>query len=560
MDAEHLLKQMTLEEKVGQLFLLAFAGHRLDEARLLMEQHLVGGAYISNDNIPTPEAALNLTRELQSYASRTRLGIPLLLGCDQEGAWGVMIPGSSPGPGNMALGATHDPADAFRMYRVIGTELSAVGLNTLLAPCADCNSNPMNSIIGMRSFGEKPQLVGAMTAAAVRGAHEGGVISTVKHYPGHGDTRLDTHRGLPTVDRNREELYAIDLYPFTEGIHAGADIVMTAHIIFSALDAERPATLSPVILQDILRGEMRFDGVILSDSMNMGAMRKNYDPQVSAVQALKAGVDMIMLAEEHYDHNATHYVSQQLALLKAVTQAVETRELPVERINAAVRRILSLKGRLVSGNGSPSGKDADRQRLGVVGSVEHRQVELEAARHAVAVLRDRHGLVPLPEGRPVILVNTTARKSYEPLGSTRGIGPNQTIPAFDLFANELRQRRLISETWSAERVIEGGQTPILNEDAVVVAVTENYPLPGMDFDQSSQPEVIRLLMQSLSERLVVVALRDPYELRYLPELPTYLCAFSFRPSAAQAAAEVLCGEVSPHGHTPVSVPDVGLEV
>jgi len=411
----------------------------------------------------------------------------------------------------------------------------------------------------MRSFGEKPLLVGAMTAAAVRGAREGGVIATVKHYPGHGDTRLDTHRGLPKVDRTRDELYAIDLHPFAEGIKAGADIVMTAHIIFSALDPDRPATLSPVILQDILRGEMHFDGVILSDSMNMGAMRKNYDPQASAVQALRAGVDMIMLAEEHYDHDAAHYVSQQLALLKAVTQAVETRELPVERINDAVRRILSLKERLTSGVGSPSGIDADKQRLGVVGSGEHRQVELEAARHAVAVLRDRHGLVPLPEGRPVILVNTTTRKSYEPLGRTRGIGPNQTIPAFDMFADELQRRRSISQVWSAEEVIEGGQVPTLNPDVLVVAVTENYPLPGMDFDQTSQPKVLRLLMRLLSERLVVVALRDPYELKYLPDLPTYLCAFSFRLSAAQAAAEVLCGEVPPHGPTPVSVPDVGLE-
>jgi beta-N-acetylhexosaminidase len=548
MNAEQLLGQMTLEEKVGQLFLLAFAGHRLDEARLLMEQHLVGGAYISNDNIPTPEAALHLTRELQSYAASTRLGIPLLLGCDQEGAWG-----------DMALGATHDPTYARHMYRVIGTELSAVGLNALLAPCADCNSNPMNSIIGMRSFGEKPQLVGVMTAAAVRGAHDGGVIATVKHYPGHGDTRLDTHRGLPTVDRNREELYAIDLHPFAEGIKAGADIVMTAHIIFSALDPDRPATLSPIILQDILRGEMGFDGVILSDSMNMGAMRKNYDPQKSAVQALRAGVDMIMLAEEHYDHDAAHYVSQQLALLKAVTQAVETRELPVERIDDAVRRILSLKARLASGVGSASSMDADKQALDIVGSAEHRQVELEAARHAVAVLRNGRGLVPLPEERPVILVNTTVRRSYEPLGSTRGIGPNQTLPAFDMFADELQRRRPVIEVWSAEKVIESDQLPDLSSDVVVVAVTENYPLPGMDFDQSSQPEVLRLLMRSLSERLVVIALRDPYELRYLSDLATYLCAFSFRPCAAQAAAEVLCGEVPPYGHTPVSVPDAGLE-
>lgn len=553
MNAEQLLKQMTLQEKVGQLFLLAFSGNRLDEARTLMQQHLVGGAYISNDNVPTPAAAVHLTRELQSYAASTRLKIPLLLGADQEGAWSVMTPGSAPGPGNMALGATAEPRLAFNMYKVLGQELSAVGLNVLLAPCADCNSNPVNSIIGMRSFGEKPQLVGAMTVAAVEGARAGGVITTVKHFPGHGDTRLDTHRGLPTVDRRKEELYAIDLYPFAQGIEAGVDIVMTAHIIFSALDPERPATLSPIILQDVLRGELGFDGVILSDSMNMGAMKKSYDPRRSAIQALQAGVDIIMLAEEHYDHNAAHYVEQQVALLEAVAEAVETGELPMTRIDDAVRRVLRLKERLDSVT-----ELTEDQALRIVGSPEHRQIELEAARHAVALLRDTAGLVPLPEGRPIILVNTTLRQAYRDLGSTRGIGPNQTTAAFDLFAETFLRQHPDARVWTAEEVLDAGTPLDVPREAVIVAVTENYPLPGMDFEQSSQPKVIERLMAIAPDRVVVVALRDPYELRYLPDVPAYLCAFSFRPCAAQAAAEVLSGNVPIRGRTPVSVPELGL--
>ncbi len=190
MNPNQMIQVMTLDEKIGQLFLLAFSGDRVDEARIMMEQHLIGGAYISNDNIPTPEKAYDLCTVLQSYAHNTRLKIPLLLGVDQEGTWSVMTPGSSTGPGNMALGATGDPHSAYEMYRTLGKELAAVGLNTLLAPCADSNSNPTNSIIGMRSFGEPAELVGAMTAAAVKGAREGGVIATVKHFPGHGDTRL----------------------------------------------------------------------------------------------------------------------------------------------------------------------------------------------------------------------------------------------------------------------------------------------------------------------------------------------------------------------------------
>src|SRR6185369_7850280 len=178
---DQLIPTMTLEEKIGQLFLLAFSGDRLEEARHLMEDRFVGASYISNDNVPNATAAVKLTQTLQGYAAKTRLKIPLLLGVDQEGAWAVMVPDSSPGPGNMALGAARDPALTRAMYGVIATELMAVGLNTLFAPCGDCNSNPDNSIIGMRSFGEKAGLVGTLAAAAVRGAQEKGIVATVKH-------------------------------------------------------------------------------------------------------------------------------------------------------------------------------------------------------------------------------------------------------------------------------------------------------------------------------------------------------------------------------------------
>ena len=323
MNIESTIASMTTEEKVGQMFMLAFAGDQLDEARILMEEHLVGGAYISNDNVPTTGAALDLCNTLQSFAANTRLGIPLLLGCDQEGTWSVITAESAMGPGNMALGATGDRQCAYDMYGVIARETSAVGLNVVLGPAADCNSNPHNSIIGMRSFGEKPELVANMTAAAVRGLQDNGSVATLKHFPGHGDTRLDSHRGLPTVTRTRDDLMRIDLRPFAAGIDAGAKIVMTSHIIFSALDRDRPATLSPVILGDLLRDELGFDGLVVSDSMNMHSMKRNYDPTDAAIQAFKAGVDLMMLAEEHYDHDASQYLENQRRLIRVIIRAVD---------------------------------------------------------------------------------------------------------------------------------------------------------------------------------------------------------------------------------------------
>ena len=549
MTIESTIATMSTEEKVGQMFMLAFAGDQLDEARILMQQHLVGGAYISDENVPTAASALRLCNTLQSFAANTRLGIPLLLGADQEGTWSVMTAECAMGPGNMAIGATDEPAQAYKMYSVIAKETAAVGLNVVLGPAADCNSNPHNSIIEMRAFGEKPALVAAMTAAAVRGLQDNGSIATLKHFPGHGDTTMDSHRGLPTVSRSREELMRIDLHPFAAGIKAGAKIVMTSHIIFSALDPERPATLSPIILGDLLRGELGFDGLVVSDSMNMHSMKRNYDPADAAIQGFKAGVDLMMLAEEHYDHDAGQYLANQRALIRAVIQAVDEGKISAERVDEAVRRILRLK---TAAGWTTEPRPAD---VSLVGGVEHRQIELDVARRALSVIRDQNKLLPVDANAPITLITTTERSAYEVLTNTRGIGPNQATPAFDVFAEALAGGCAQMSVVTAEDFAIAD----LPAEGIIIAVTENYTLPGMDFDQSRQVSIVRALHEAAAERLIVVGLRDPYELANFPEIGCYVCAFSFRPCAARAAAEVLLGQINPSGKTPVSVPGTELE-
>ena len=548
MNIESIIASMTTEEKVGQMFMLAFAADQMDEARVLMEEHLVGGAYIGDDNVPSARSAVALCNRLQGFAANTRLGIPLLLGCDQEGTWSVMTAESAMGPGNMALGATGDPQRAYDMYGVIARETSAVGLNVVLGPAADCNSNPRNSIIGMRSFGEKPDLVARMTAAAVRGIQDNGSVATLKHFPGHGDTRLDSHRGLPTVTRNRDALMQIDLQPFAAGIEAGARIVMTSHIIFSALDSERPATLSSIILGDLLRGEMGFDGLIVSDSMNMHSMKRNYDPADAAIQGFNAGVDLMMLAEEHYDHDAAQYLANQRALIRGVIGAVDEGEISAERVDEAVRRVLRLKR-------EAGFSTAPMPETTIVGGDEHRAVELRAARSAISVVRDRKRLLPIDSAAPITVFNTTKRGAYDVLTKTRGIGPNQATPAFDVFADALGERCSELTVVPAEEF----DVDALPAAGAILAVTENYTLPGMDFDRSLQAQIARALHEDAGDRLIVVALRDPYELKDFPEIGTYLCSFSFRPCAAQAAAEVLLGEIEGRGRSPVSVPGTELE-
>ena len=548
MTIQSTIASMSIAEKVGQMFMLAFAGDQLDAARILMEEHLVGGSYIGDENVPNAAAAVALCNRLQSFARNTRLGIPLLLGPDQEGTWSVMTAESAMGPGNMALGATADPQAAYEMYSVIAKETRSVGLNVVLGPAADCNSNPHNSIIGMRSFGETPDLVAAMTAAGVRGLQENGSVAAIKHFPGHGDTRVDSHRGLPTVDRSRDELMRIDLHPFAAGIKAGAKIVMTSHIIFSALDPARPATLSPIILGDLLRGELGFDGMIVSDSMNMHSLRRNYDPADAVIQAFNAGVDLMMLAEEHYDHDVSNYLENQRALIRAVIAAVEEGRISATRVDDAVGRILRLK---TDAGWSTAPIAADDT---TVGTAAHRAIELDVARAAVSIIRDRHSLLPLAAGVPLTVVNTTKRSAYTVLTRTRGIGPNQATPAFDIFAEAIGQA--CEATIIA---VEDFSVDALPRAGVIVAVTENYTLPGMDFGQSGQADIVSALHQAAAERLIVLGLRDPYELADFPEIGCYVCTFSFRLCAARAAADVLLGRVEARGNSPVSVPGTELE-
>jgi len=544
MDVGQLLGEMTLDEKVGQLFLLAFEAENIDAAEMLFERYFVGGSYLSNDNLPTPVAAAAMTQRIQGIAGRTRLGIPVLLGADQEGAWQVMYPGSSPGPGNMALGATGDPAAARAMYQVIGEEMRAVGLHATFGPCADCNSNPGNAIIGTRAFGERPELVGTMTEAAVQGVLAAGAIPTLKHYPGHGDTTLDSHRGLPTVDRPRDELFDLDLAPFARGIAAGAPLVMTAHILFPALDPERPATLSPVILNDILRGELGFDGAVISDSMNMKSMRAEYDPVDAATQAINAGVDIVMLAEEHYDHDSD-YLERQISLIEDVRTAVREGRISEARLDEAVGRTLRLKAGIADAELSPKS----------VGSEAHRTIELSSARAAVAVERGSLELLPTHPGAPLTVVNTTLRSAYDILGATRGIGPNQTDAAFDLFLESVRVRSPDVRVLSAEQVLAGERQV---HDGLVVAGNENHPLPGVDFERSVVADVLQALIDG-GHLVQVVALRDPYELGELSFVHDYLCAFGPRWCSAEAAVGVLFGEAEAHGASPVSVPGAGIE-
>jgi beta-N-acetylhexosaminidase len=552
-DMEHPvdMSDLSVEEKVGQLFMLAFEGSTPDDPRVLIRDYLVGGVYLSQDNLVGVSQAVRLLNALQEMAKDTPHALPILAACDHEGAWTVLNPYTASGPGNLALGAT-SPAVVEEMYAVMGRDLRAVGIAADLAPVADVNTNPRNPIIGARSFGEHPERVAGAVQAAVRGLHRSGILACAKHFPGHGDTAQDSHRGLATVAHPREQIVQSDLAPFRAAIRAGVDMVMTAHILYPAFDETWPATLSPTLLTGVLRQGLGFGGVIVTDSFNMGSMRRVYAPAEAAVRSINAGADLIMLAEERYGDEPGGYIAGQIALIKAVQTAVHDGRIPVERLDDAVRRVLALKE--TAGLFRREAVDpVAAERL--VGNPDHRTVELEAARAAVVVVRNEDGRVPLTvEPKDLlIVVSAVQSQSRDLLRQTRGIGPNVAEPPPRVVQRELAQRHrhvdLLTITTPADisRDIDR-----LRAAATVLIVTENYPLPGFDFPTQVQHTVIEGLV-SAGIAPIVLGLRDPYELQALPNVRTYITVLGYAPACARAVVDVLLGERPAMGSLPVSV-------
>jgi len=535
MQMQHRISQLVaslpLEQKVGQLFMLAFAGQDLVYAKTLVADFHIGGFYLTDDNAPNPAAARLLANELQHAAALRACDAPLILGVDQEGAWGVLTQYTDLGPGNLALGVVDDLALTAQMYQLYAQQMLPLGYNTILAPCADVNSNPDNPIIGQRSFGEKPELVSRHVATAVQALAQQGSLSCAKHFPGHGDTATDSHSGLPRVELDKSALLASHLQPFVAAIAAGVPLIMTSHILYPALDSEYPATLSPAILTDLLRNELGFDGVILTDSMNMGAMRQFYTPVAAAVQALKAGADMIMLSEEHYENERTDYKKLQAQTIVGVIAAVRQGELAEALVDQALQRVLRLRYQL----------SQQLPEITTAQPLQSKQVATQAAQSALKLLRNSAGVFPWQQRqKPLLLAFAADPAGYDKICNSRGIGPNDPIPASSVLRTELERSPLAVEflSYSTLQQLLVSGAPLL-EGQLLVLVTEDYPLPGDQLDLSAQQQKVQQAVMLWRDQVMVLALRSDNELAAYSELATYLCSYSSRRCSAIAAAKVL---------------------
>jgi len=350
---------MTWEEMVGQLFILGFDGTEpSEELQDFIRRLRPGGVVLLKRNIRNPLQLSSLIAALQAASP----SLPLFIAVDQEGGRVSRLdPPFTRFPSPSRLGETGSAELAYRMGAAIGRELRAVGIHMNFAPVLDVNTNPSNPVIGDRAFGVDPDLVARLGVSFFRGLNEQGVISVGKHFPGHGDTSQDSHEVLPTVSRQKERLEAVELHPFAEAIEAGIPALMTAHVLYPALDPKDPATLSKVVLTDLLRGELGFQGLIISDDLEMRAISDRHGSGEAALRFLQAGGDLVLIC---------HTLERQIEALEAVKRAVEQGRIEEERIEESFRRIKAVKERYLA-----APMPASPERIAeVVGCGEHHRL------------------------------------------------------------------------------------------------------------------------------------------------------------------------------------------
>ncbi len=529
---EKKLNSMTMEEKVGQMFLVGFKenlGQQATtvnhQARKLIEEYHVGGIILFGRNIQNPKQVGQLNNDLQKLALSSSPRIPLFISVDQEGGKVARITrGVTQFPGNMALGATRDPLLAYEAGKWMGTELRAMGINLNLAPSLDVNNNPQNPIIGVRSFGDDPKLVAEMGTSMIRGFHDGNVLTAVKHFPGHGDTKLDTHIDLPQVPHSRERLEKVELVPFREAVKSDADMVMTTHITFPAIDPTPglPATLSKKVLTGLLRKELGFDGVIVTDDMEMGAIAENFGTSVAAVRAIQAGADVILVG---------HSLNKQEKAIKAVKQAVEEGILSEKRIDESVRRILELKAKRLAAGSIVTKPFASIKEIAQ--KADHPEAEalsLRIAEKSVTLVNDKQKLLPLkPEDKSRLLV--LAARKPQTLGQTL---TQEGFQATAVPVENLKSEQIPDLVKKAKKA-----------DVVVVGASRIKP-------DSAQAELVRR-MESIRKPVVVVGMDTPYDLNALPKETTYIAAYGSTAPTLKAVARAISGKVPFAGRLPVTV-------
>ena len=542
---DHTLESLTLRERVGQMVVIWMLGDYTNArdsayAQIVrwVEQDKVGGATMS---LGTP---IEVGAKINEVQRRSR--VPLLISSDLEPGLGrlesglfthylIETGGATAFPPAMAIAATGRDSDAYDVARIIAREGRAVGIHVNFAPVVDVNNNPLNPVINTRSFGEDATRVARLSALFVKGALAGGQLPTAKHFPGHGDTDVDSHVGLPVVTATMTRLLSLELVPFSAAIAAGAALVMTAHIALPAIDSSgTPATLSPRIITGLLRDTLGFRGVTITDAMTMEGVGKGYTTEQSSVLAIKAGADILLKP------------SDPTRAIDAVVRAVENGEISRARIDSAVRHVLELKARvgLAVGDGGVSLGNLRE----IVGAPEHRAIAADIARRSVTLIRDTDGLVPLASPGLSLVVQympETELRAGRIFGAAIRAGRTRTGAG---------QTLLAKVSPAATRDLLDSLSRVADSSAIVVVAPYVRRVEGEG--RVAIPPHIAAWIDDIARRrpTVVVAFGNPYVIRQFPSVNSYLVTYGVGDDLERAAARAILGGQPITGRVPVSLP------
>jgi beta-N-acetylhexosaminidase len=574
--AEKTLHKMSVEEKVGQLFMIwtraqFFNANSPDYAQLrdTMNKYHVGSFAMTVRYEPPflyrnqPFEAAELLNRLQSDSN-----LPLLIAADFELGVSNRLHGTTAFPNAMAIGATGRVDYAESFGRITGLEARAIGVHWNFFPVSDVNSNPENPIINTRSFGEDPRQVGDMVSAYIRGAHSSGMLTTAKHFPGHGDTATDSHLGVAQVTGDRARLDSVELPPFRKAIAAGVDSVMVAHVTVPALDStpNAVATVSPQIVTGLLRHDMQFKGIIVTDALDMGALTRLYATDIGreAVDAFKAGNDVLLIPPD-LD-----------AAVRAMVAAVRSGEIPESRLDASVLKILKVKASL----GLDKARLVDLSALETsVGRPENLATGQQMADDAVTLVRQNELFLPL-QALPKKSGTAAAALPYQALGELRN---HLLVVVFSddvrLEAGRALERQIKARVPDANVIYTDPQLSGVLADGVLRAAAEAdkivvavYASPtagkmvakadGGVRNSVSLPEdsanVLRQILKTGAAKTMVMAMGNPYLAKDFPEVQNYLCTFSAAQVSESSAVKALFGEIEIHGHLPVTIPGIAV--
>jgi len=532
------INEMTIKEKVGQLVFVGFPGLSYDEnLKKLVEEYKLGNIILFSRNVGNIKGLHDLNLKLHNEIINN-CGVMPLISIDQEGGMVTRIMNEATFlPGSMSIAATSSN-NAYLMGKTSGEELRALGINMNLAPSLDVNNNPLNPVIGVRSYSDKPEEVSEYGLKFIQGLQEMGVIATAKHFPGHGDTETDSHYSLPIVAHSKKRLNEVELVPFKRAIAAGVDSIMSAHVFFTAYEEDNmPATLSKKVLTNLLRKDLGFNGLIVSDCMEMKAISDNYTTPKGSLMGLLAGLDMVFVSQT---------LENQIATLELIYNSVIDGSFPEDLLNEKVERILKIKNRVYPLMKQYFYNEEYQNKFDLVTNPATKKLASDIVDASLTKVRGKHFY---PNKKTLIIAT-------EPFAATIAEDKvsNRSIVDMIKQASLLLDAVKIKVRISAEEIEELVGKAKYYEQVVVCTFNAKF--------YKNQVTLINKLY-NVVEDLFVISTRNPYDIHEFEYVKNYLCVYEYTPNSIYTIIRYLNREITPTGKLPVSLnikPRVGASV